>query len=225
MNQVKRKVREDFDATKEYSVNVADCTKEEKETVRQAFFDAGFRWECWGSSFQFLDAVLYTNTLPCGRVTGYCMFGSSIERSNMSVKEFLTLVYEPEQQGHIHAESMALYAEDAKTHVEPWKLWQFKYREGMWVDLSTSPSWLPSHKYRRKPKTYFLHGVEIPDLRIEPKNGQEYWYPDPSTAYFVGFSVHGAESSVHRLENNLCYERTEEGKQAAVKHAKAMLGI
>ena len=91
-----RKVRTDFDKTKAYNVNVVNCTVEEKEAVQQAFFDVGIRWEHWGSSFQFLDAVKYTNTLSGGRVTGYCMFGSSTQGSNMFAEEFLNLVYEPE---------------------------------------------------------------------------------------------------------------------------------
>lgn len=95
-NHKVRKVRTDFDKTKEYNVSVANCTKEEKVAVQRAFFDVGLQWEYGGSSFQFLDAVMYTNTLSGGRVTGYCMFGSSTKRSNMLAEEFLDLVYESE---------------------------------------------------------------------------------------------------------------------------------
>lgn len=91
----------------------------------------------------------------------------------------------------------------------------------------TSPSWDLSFEYRRKPKTHLVNGVEVPDLRIETKTGQDYWYPAPSIDVLVWGTVHGYDSLTdgHRLENNLCYEPTEEGKQAAILHAKAMLGI
>lgn len=42
--QMKRKVREDFNPAKEYSVDVEGCTVKEKEEVQQAFFDAGILW-------------------------------------------------------------------------------------------------------------------------------------------------------------------------------------
>lgn len=76
-------------------------------------------------------------------------------------------------KGHVHAELMAQYAEDAKTHAEPWKLWQFN--AGSWGDCMYSPAWATHLEYRRKPKTHFVHGVEIPDLRVSPKQS-EYYY-------------------------------------------------
>lgn len=221
-----RKVREDFDPTSSYRVDVVGCTEEEKVKVQQAFFDTGFQWGYWGKKYKYLNAAQYSNTTSSGTITENLLYGSTAERNNMTAQEFLTLVYEPEHQGHVHYELMAQYVEDAKTHAEPWKFWEFKGHDGIWRDFVLShPAWNSDKVYRRKPKTHSLHGVEIPDLRIEPKNGQEYWYPDPSTAYFVGFGTHGTESSVHRLANNLCYKHTEQGKQAAVLHAKAMLGI
>lgn len=131
------------------------------------------------------------------------------------------------EQGHIHAELMAQYAEDAKTHIEPWKLWQLKSIPYDWTDCKLSPSWIPFIEYRRKPKTHVVNGVEIPDLRIKPKNGQWYWFPDASTGELVERTVHNNKSlkHVHRYDNNLCYDDSEEGKQAAILHAKAWLGV
>lgn len=98
MMATKRKVRKYFDPAKEYSVDVSRCTVEEKKEVQQAFFDAGFPWEFRGESYEYTDAVVYTNVLPCGRVFPYLMCGSSTTRCNVTAKEFLELVYEPEQQ-------------------------------------------------------------------------------------------------------------------------------
>ena len=134
-----RKVREDFDPTSSYRVDVVGCTEEEKVKVQQAFFDTGFQWGYWSKKYKYLNAAQYSNTTSSGTITENLLYGSTAEGNNMTAQEFLTLVYEPEQKGHIHAESMALYAEDAKTHVEPWKEWQFKYREGMWAGLADQP--------------------------------------------------------------------------------------
>ena len=92
-----RKVREDFDKLKEYGVDVSECTEKEKKEVQQAFFDVGIIWEYGGKEYKHLNATKYTNTQTDGVITSYCMFGYSTERCNMTAKEFLDLVYEPEQ--------------------------------------------------------------------------------------------------------------------------------
>lgn len=129
----KRKVRKDFDPTKEYSVDVSNCTEDEKKKVQQAFFDAGFPWEVGGKKYRHLDAEQYTNTTGDGHVTKFCMYARTTEDCNMNPDEFFSYVYEPVQQshphadeffsyvselvqqGHVHTVNMPLYAEDAKT--------------------------------------------------------------------------------------------------------------
>ena len=71
-----------------------------------------------------------------------------------TVEEFIELDYEPEQQGHVHAELMAQYAEDARNHKEPWKLWELRVKGGDWYDCSLHPYWLETQEFRRKPKTH-----------------------------------------------------------------------
>ena len=112
VNVGNRKVRKDFDMSREYSVDVSGCTEEEKKEVQKAFFDVGIFWRNCGKEYHYLDKVLYSNTSSSGRITKYCMYDISTFHRNMSAKEFLVLVYEPENQGHAHAELMALYAED-----------------------------------------------------------------------------------------------------------------
>lgn len=135
----------------------------------------------------------------------------------------------PEQVGHVHAELMMQFAEDAKTHAEPWKLWQTKTGEFDWIDCQFSPMWDPSVEYRRKPKIHTVHGVEIPDLRFTPKIYEEYCYPSPNHPSLVFRTqanyAHVNAADEHRLKHNLCYPPTEEGREAAILHAKAMLGI
>jgi hypothetical protein len=79
-----------------------------------------------------------------------------------------------------------------------------------------------------KPLTMKLvHGVEVPNISFHPTYETDYYYPDTTeadmfdtTTYYDSYS-----SDTFRSANNLCYPYTEEGKQAAILHAKAMLGI
>lgn len=131
------------------------------------------------------------------------------------------------KQGHVHADLMALYAEDAKTSDKPWELWQLFTKIGTWVGLDKNPDWCEDIQYRRKPKTHTVNGVEVPDLRFVPEEGEEYWFPDAGNEKLVHGTTYWATdaSYKHRVSNNLCYEPTEEGKQAAILHSRAWLGI
>ncbi len=133
------------------------------------------------------------------------------------------------KQGHVHADLMALYAEDAKTTDKPWELWQIKvdFTDGhKWVSLKSEFHFKAGCEYRRKPKTHTVNGVEVPDLRFVPSKGEGYYLPHPSVAHLCTTATCGPyDSHYHRVSNNLCYESTEAGKQAAILHAKAWLGI
>ena len=130
------------------------------------------------------------------------------------------------KQGHIHAELMAQYAEDAMAHSEPWKLWQIKTGSFDWIDCKFSPTWDPSCEFRRKPKTHIVNGVEVPDLRISPEYGNYYYLADPTERDFTYFYLfHGDGTGSLWVKRGLIYQGTEEGKQAAILHAMAMLGI
>lgn len=223
-----RKVRKNFDKNKGYSVNVSDCTEEMKKAVQQAFFDVGIDWlyKLHSCEYQNLDAGLYTNVTCFGRVTPNLMYASTTWGCNMAAKEFLGLVYEPEQVGHVHAELMRQYAEDAKTNPEPWKLWEIKADDGLWWDCQYSPMWEDITEYRRKHKSHTVNGVEIPDLRVKPEEGEPYYLADPLSRTF--FTLRQAYKNAARndwVERGLVYPHTEEGKQAAILHAKSMLGI
>lgn len=65
--------------------------------------------------------------------------------------------------GHIHADLMAQYAEDAKHHDKPWELWQFNYGD-TWAGCSTHPRWVSDFTYRRKPRTVLVGDIEVPEL-------------------------------------------------------------
>lgn len=224
----KRKVRKNFDSYREYSVDVSKCTEEEKKEVQQAFFDVGITWEGIGEVYVYTDATQYSNTVSEGKVLNHLMYCTKTDDCNMTPKEFLELIYEPKNQGHVHAENMALYAEDAKTHAEPWKLWECSTSKGELAVLSYHPSWGETFMYRRKPKTRSVHGVEIPVFDFSPKGGEYFYVVNVGLPEFFETSYRVSEECTYTqrmLERGLLYPYTEEGKQAAILHAKAMLGL
>ena len=223
----KRKVRKDFNPELEYSVDVSGCTWEEKKEVQQGFFDAGLKWLIHGEKYKYTDAVKYTNKERYGNVITNIMHGSTTEGCNMTAKEFLALVYEPEQVGHVHAELMAQYAEDAKTHAEPWELWESKGDSSIWWDCRAHPMWWHSTEYRRKPKTKLIHGTEVPDLSFTPLNGEGYYYICLSSDQLVKKDYHseGCMTTKLRAVRGLCYPLTGEGRQPAILHGEALLNI
>ena len=226
----KRKVRKDFDKSQPITVDVTYSSVEEKKKVQQAFFDIGIKWAFSREIYGSLKESFYTNVTSVDDVISTLMWA---ERENLSSiadpitpEEFFAMVYEDEPQGHPHAELMMQYAEDAKTHAEPWKLWQVKVSHGKWRDLTCDACFAPHLEYRRKPKTHLVHGVEVPDLRIKPSMGDRYYAPYVSSEDLViDLKNYDDGVDMHHKRCNLCYEYTEAGRQAAILHAKAMLGI
>jgi hypothetical protein len=69
-----------------------------------------------------------------------------------------------------------------------------------------------------------INGIEVPNISFKPEHGEQYYVPMPTypCLYYSSF-FYSCEVSHYRRNNNLCYPFTEEGKQAAILHAKAML--
>ena len=67
---------------------------------------------------------------------------------------------------------------------------------------------------------------KFPDLLVSPELGDIYYLADPVSKSF--YTIHMFED--HKADRmwvgrGLTYQNTEEGKQAAILHSKAMLGI
>ena len=78
--------------------------------------------------------------------------------------------------GHIHAELMAQYAEDALESDKPWERWEFSMNSQDYKSLHKHPSWGESNKYRRKPKVILINGHEVPEPCRTPLDiDDEYW--------------------------------------------------
>jgi hypothetical protein len=78
---------------------------------------------------------------------------------------------------HIHAELMALYAQDAMESETPWEMWQYyDTNTNDWIDFDTHPMWFSDSQYRRKPKTININGFQVPEpIRNELKYGDIYY--------------------------------------------------
>lgn len=122
---------------------------------------------------------------------------------------------------HIHAHLMALYAEDAKLHDEPWELWQ--HGDGSdWVNCVSHPGWSSDNKYRRKPRTRKIGEYEVPEpCKVALQRGQTYFVPNVSTAGATQRVWYDEPRDMHALESSLVHLDI----RAAALHAKALAKV
>jgi hypothetical protein len=77
------------------------------------------------------------------------------------------------------------------------------------------------------PRTKLINGVEVPDTSFQPKADEDYYFPSPDIPSMCYDTRYRPSNSTdrYRAKNGMCYPYTEKGRQAAILHAKAMLGI
>jgi len=123
---------------------------------------------------------------------------------------------------HVHAESMAQYAEDARETEKPWERWEIEIGKEWWP-LSKMAEWHPQFKYRRKPRTININGHEVPEpLREEPANGQSLYSP----AFFNSESFQVTYWHATRVQQDwLSQGLFHLTREAAELHAKALLSF
>lgn len=120
--------------------------------------------------------------------------------------------------GHPHAELMAQYAEDAKTSIEPWTLWELREND-IWFDLRGHPLWNSKLEYRRKRNVIKIGEYELPrPLSIKLALGQRYWFV--SIGPGTGFRAHqdkweGALADNSRLKTGLIHMHQEDAEKYA----------
>ena len=122
--------------------------------------------------------------------------------------------------GHIHAELMAQYAEDAKQHDKPWELWQ--YNDGdTWIGCSIHPRWVPDCPYRHKPRTVQIGDIEVPEpCKVALEYGQDYYVPS-LTAGASWRTWNDDKHDARVLKSNLVHLDF----QSAEIHAKALIEV
>ena len=127
--------------------------------------------------------------------------------------------------GHPHAELMAQYAEDAKTHAEPWTLWEVRVtKTGDWSPLlAGSPSWFVENDYRRRPRTIIINGHEVSEpLREAPNVGAKVYLVSLSEKAVSNWLVwEGDDFDLRCLRSGLLHLT----RDAAEQHARALLSF
>lgn len=122
--------------------------------------------------------------------------------------------------GHIHAELMAQYAEDAKQHDKPWELWE--HGDGTeWTNCTSHPSWFKRHLYRRKPRTVKIGEHEVPEPCKFPVYGQEYFVPILTSEIPIRRTWVNDYNDRLALASNLVHL----DQQSAALHAKALIEV
>lgn len=105
---------------------------------------------------------------------------------------------------------------------------EYSLSEGVWYNFKNAEPDLLSFEigedYRIKPKTITVNGIEVPEpIRKEPTKGDTlYFIPVLSSpSFYAQVYWNGDETDHHRLKHGLLHHT----KEAAIAHAKAMLGI
>ena len=125
--------------------------------------------------------------------------------------------------GHIHAELMAQYAEDAAETDNPWERWEATIFDSTveFRSLFAHPEWSADRKYRRKPRVINIAGYEVPEPCREPlRSGQKFWVVNPFEGP-QGYTWECSKEDFHALKNGFVH-LTEE---AAEKHYKAFKSL
>lgn len=153
-------------------------------------------------------------------------FGCELDRSQYDAVMW-TSAPEPQHQpkGHPHAALMAEYAKDAAETDTPWERWEFSRGDEEWLRPIKHPEWLAAFQYRRKPeppKTITVNGFEVPaPVAGPPAESELVWLAVPSNPDFASRVRYVSEWDFNKFERGLLHTTRE----AAVAHAKAMLGI
>ncbi len=125
---------------------------------------------------------------------------------------------------HVHAELMALYAQDAMETDRPWEQWEFySARSDKWLSCEEGIGFYPNIKYRRKPRTIKVNGFDVPEpVRDSLKVEDSYWVAEPTCERYTS-----QNRWVNDPMDKLWFSRgiIHSTKEAAAKHAMAMCGI
>ncbi|WP_387467102.1 hypothetical protein [Photorhabdus sp. RM323S] len=123
---------------------------------------------------------------------------------------------------HMHADSMAQYAQDASRTDEPWLLWESSLDDGnSWRSLTDHPSWVVEVKYRRKPEIINISYPKPVCYRLE--KGQQYWTP-ALTGDVRPDCWDDSKFDFHSLKNGFIHLTEEAAKQHAEALVKVMGG-
>lgn len=172
----------------------------------------------WMADFECADeAISYTNALAISH-------NATIDRAQFDAVLTRPCKEHTMTTSHPHAHLMALYAQDAAETDKPWLRWEYRLNDFQpWVPLGHNPNWSPSCDYRRKSKTIKVNGFDVPEPLKEITDGATVWLAFCHHEEFADWYAYTPRSNwLHYcLKRGLIHAT----KEAAVAHAKAMLGI
>jgi hypothetical protein len=73
--------------------------------------------------------------------------------------------------------------------------------------------------------TKIINGVKVPDISFKPNVEERCYIPEITLVFYRSLCFYCCELYNHLSDNGMCYPDTEEGKQAAILHTKAMLNM
>lgn len=147
-------------------------------------------------------------------------FGCEVDRSQYDA---VMRTLAPVPKGHPHAALMAEYAKDAAETETPWTRWEFRHGNGEWQPKRNHPEWLVAYQYRRKPeppKNIMVNGFEVPAPLDDVKIGTKVYVANALSTELCAPVTYGSWHATY-LNRKIIHAT----KEAAVAHAKAMLGI
>lgn len=137
-----------------------------------------------------------------------------------------------ENTGHVHAQNMKLYAEDAAKTATPWRLWEYgifeENRKITWMSMTVHPLWDVDMIYRRKPQYLFINNYKFPEplktIPLDAKIDDCFWLVKLDNSQLV------VEIDLPRCDNLILAQLLQKGllhstKAAAILHAKALLSF
>lgn len=197
---------------------VQDCDGDVKFGSKSSKCDAFFDGGVWLRGNDGNEVTMIFNELSCDYKT-----------SKVTKEQWEDAKQGTTQSKHKHAEMIAMCAKFAQTMDDPMSMFQYLDSES-WHDFNKDASiiFYNHAEYRLKPKTKLINGVEIPDLSFTPKIDENYFVVDLTLSYLYDtYMCLGSNYNHTKLlvERGLVYPCTEEGKQAAILHAKALLNI
>lgn len=131
-------------------------------------------------------------------------------------------------KGHVHAELMAQYAEDAKKTARPWERWQVKGPEMIrhvsnprdkdgYITCECHPSWHPNHVYRRKPAQVQVAGEVFDDVLLHLGD-----HPDGVYLVQPNLSMSIRRVSSYEAGPHLSTGRVHSTYEGALRHLNAL---
>lgn len=123
-----------------------------------------------------------------------------------------------------HADLIMEYAKDCQEHEEPWKLWQvFGIGCDGWESLNAPPRWESIYKYRRKPRTVVINGIEVEaGVSVAPDYESRYYFSDVASICLYDSDIwENYEHDLDLLRRGIVYDNPE----SAAAMGRAMLAF